>query len=605
MNHILPLPVAIPLAVAAFLTAASSVISRRTADWVAITTGAVSVLLCLLVLVRLEEIPVAYWFGGWQPTNGIAFGIAFTVDRFGLVTAANVALLGTASLIFSYHYFDSVGTLFHTLMLVFIGSMVGFCLSGDLFTFFVFFELMGATAFGLTGYKVEESSLSGAINFAVTNSIGAFLMFLGIGLVYGRTGALNMAQIGRSLAMASPDSLLLASFVLIMSGLFIKGSIVPFHFWLSDAHAVAPTPVCVLFSGVMVGLGLFGGARVYWAIFSESLHSQEQALRTVLLFGGIFTALLGGVMCFLQRHLKRLLAFSSISHMGIILVAFSLFDPVGLAGGVIYFLIHGLIKGGLFLCVGILLHRLESVDEFDLRGKGRAVPLSGVVFALGGLLLAGMPPFGLSIGKGLIESAAEKAGYGWTKIAFFFASALTGGAVLRAAGRIFLGLGREKGEEKTGATEQEKPETKGSHGLMLWVTFGPAAALIVLSVLLSASPDLSRHGVKAAAEFQNWRGYGEAVLYGKDQAFRNVQVPPVAKFSPVSGALSTLGAVLFAILSLFLFKLSKKAFKFMDRSTDLPVRALQAVHSGHVAEYIAWIAFGVGAFGVCLAILLQ
>src|SRR5205085_2246130 len=133
---------------------------------------------------------------------------------------------------------------------------------------------------------------------------------LGIALLYGKTGALNLAQIGRTLSGQRADGLEIVAFTLLLAGFLIKAAIVPFHAWLADAHAVAPAPVCVLFSGIMVELGLLGVARVYWTMFDAPFEPHAPAVRNVLVTIGVVTALLGAVMAFVQRHLKRLLAYS-------------------------------------------------------------------------------------------------------------------------------------------------------------------------------------------------------------------------------------------------------------------------------------------------------
>src|SRR5207248_1442777 len=139
-------------------------------------------------------------------------------------------------------------------------------------------------------------------------------------------------------------------------------------------------------------LGLYGIARVYWSVFGTTLGHRAEISHLFLALG-VLTAVVGALYCFRERHVKRLLAFSTISHAGLFLAGFALLTPLGLAGAAIYVAAHGLLKGALFLCVGIVLHRLGSVNETWLHGRGRALPVTGAVFTLTALGLADLPPF--------------------------------------------------------------------------------------------------------------------------------------------------------------------------------------------------------------------
>src|SRR5579884_253137 len=418
--HITALPIVVPMIAAALLVSVRKWTPRLVLDASAVSVGVAAVTMCALILARTaHDGPFAYWLGGWQPKHMVSIGISLSIDPVGAGLATFAALLVTAALLYSWRYFDSIDGLFHALMLIFLAAMVGFSLTGDLFDLAVFFELMSATAYSLTAYKIEERGpIQGAINFAITNSVGAYGIFTGIGLLYARTGALNMAQIGAALDRHGTDPLVLVAMALLFIGFLTKAAAVPVHFWLADAHAVAPTPVCVLFSGVMVELGIYAVARLYWTIFAGVLAPHAEELRALLIAFGTVTALWGAAMCFAQRHVKRLLAFSTISHVGIFLCGIGLLSSKGLAGTAGYILGHGLTKAALFMLAGVLLHRFGTIDEFDLHGRGRAIPVAGVLFVIGGLVLAAVPAVTTFFGKSLLEAAALDGHDPWLPIVF-------------------------------------------------------------------------------------------------------------------------------------------------------------------------------------------
>jgi multicomponent Na+:H+ antiporter subunit D len=604
--HITALPVVVPLIAAAVLTGARRWSGRLFNDACATGVGIGVVVLCALLLVRSTHHPFAYWMGGWRPKHMVSIGISFSVDQIGAGLATFAAILVTASLIYSWRYFDSVDGLFHALMLLFLAAMAGFSLTGDLFNLVVFFELMGAVAYALTAYRIESKGpIQGAINFAISNSVAAYAMFLGVALLYARTGALNMAQIGAALDGHRADPLVIVAMVLLFAGFLTKAAAIPLHFWLADAHSVAPTPVCVLFSGVMVELGVYAIARLYWTIFAGPLGPHAVHLRMILIAFGTVTALGGAVMCFTQRHVKRLLAFSTISHVGVFLCGLGLLSGAGLAGTAVYIVGHGLDKAALFMMVGILLHRFGSLDEFDLRGRGRALPLVGVLFGTAGLVLAAFPFTTGFFGKSLLEAAAIDGHYPWLPAVFVISSMLTAGAVLRVAGRVFLGWGRADsgdGAQAQAAREEHDEETASRDRTPPSMVVVPAV-LVVAAAVLGLVPGLVP-GIEAAAyRFGDHAAYIGWVLRG------SARFPPaphshIEAFDYLYASGAVVGA--FAMAALGLFGPGVRAT--LSRGALAPLadalNGFRRLHSGHIGDYIAWWTVGAAVLGAASLLLL-
>jgi multicomponent Na+:H+ antiporter subunit D len=355
----------------------------------------------------------------------------------------------------------------------------------------------------------------------------------------------------------------------------------------------------------MVELGVYAVARVYWTAFAGALEPSAAAIRPILVWLGVATALVGALMCVQQRHLKRLLAFSTVSHVGLFLICLGLLTHVGIAAVAAYVLAHAFAKAALFMCVGILVHRFAEVDELRLRGCGRddrALRLVGVLFALGGLVLAGAPMVGVFLGKSLGEGAASEGGFGWTIIVFILASGLTAGAVQRAAGTIFGGWGEDEQPESEQPQESdEESETLQPHDRTPATMLVPAALLTAAALVASVFPGLSDAVQQAAGRFVDAPAYVGAVLHGHAH-FAPIEPESLKPEDFLWSALSLALALGLAWVSLFGGRLFEAIPTRLRRAGQAGQDVLQAIHSGHVGDYVAWLTLGAGVRGALLAL---
>jgi multicomponent Na+:H+ antiporter subunit D len=595
MTWVPPLLVAIPLLSAALVAGLERLVPRRVCDAIGVAAAATTLSFAIVLMLETQRGAVVHWFGGWTPRGSVAIGIAFAADSLGsamAVLACGVVLL---ALVYSLVYLEDAARLFDALMLVCLAGLCGFAITGDLFNLFVWLELMGVAAYALTGFDVKHlGPLQGAVNFAIVNTIGGYLLLFGVALLYARTGALNLAQMGETLSHRAPDGLVIVAMTLVFVGFLCKAAIVPFHMWLADAYAVAPIPVCVVFAAVMTDIGLLGIARTYWTVFDGAFAANAHVVGDLLLVLGIATALLGGTMAVLQRHLKRMLAFSVTCHVGIMLAGVGLLSAHGLAGAADMLLAHGLLTGGLFLLLGILLATLRSVDELELRGRGpRAL---GALWLVGALGLVGPPYVGVFLGHSLLDEAAVEAGRHWVTPLLWLASALAGAALLRAGARVFLGWGPKADALLSPEIDEEPPDRGATLAVLAPVT----VLMVVLGLLVSVVPGLQQRTLAGAERLRDRHAYVERVLHGKPGA-----IPARPPFSIEAASTETLlyaaGAPLLSLVLAWLALFRRRIFVGLRA----PVAALHAVHSGVVGDYVMWLTVGTALIGGIWAIALR
>jgi multicomponent Na+:H+ antiporter subunit D len=343
---------------------------------------------------------------------------------------------------------------------------------------------------------------------------------------------------------------------------------------------------------------------VYWSTFGQAL-GHRTVITAMLMTLGLLTAVAGALFCFRERHLKRLLAFSTISHAGMFLTGIALLTPLGLAGAALYVAGHALVKAALFLCVGIVLHRLGSVNESTLHGRGRGLPVTGLIFTLAAFGLADLPPFATFLGKGWIEDSASAHGMTWIIVIMVICSVLVGGAVLRVAGGVFYGLGdppSEDPEMAKGASE-ETSETESDKQRTPLTMIIPTAALTLVAAVIALLPGLGSAIQAAAVRFQDQTAYNATVLSGAHVAHPAALFPPesagIAVSDVVTGVVSAVAGLILAFLALYWRRLPLLRRGF-EPGTGLtgPIQRLQ---SGIVNDYVTWIVVGFACLGGVLA----
>lgn len=461
----------------------------------------------------------------WMPGLGVELG--FWMDGLSLLFALLVTGLGAFVVIYAGAYLKGhphQGRFF-ALVLFFMSAMLGLVLADDLILLFVFWELTSFSSYLLIGFDHERAAARQAARQALLVTAGGGLALLAgllmLGLAAGTTFALSEIA-GEGVAVRS-HGLYLPVLLLVGLGAFTKSAQYPFHFWLPGAME-APTPVSAyLHSATMVKAGIYLLARL------DPVLGGTRAWAWLLAGAGTITMLVGGVQALRNTDLKRILAYSTISVLGMLTVLLGLSFEAGIKAAVVFIVVHALYKGALFMVAGVVDHEAGTRDVLRLGGLWRAMPITAGAAVLAGLSMAGLPPLFGFVGKELVYQA---------KLGFYSADVvLPGVAVLAntltaaAAGivvlRTFFG------------TRRATPRTPHDGAVGMWI--GPAV-LGAAGLLFGLFPGFAEETIVAPAvratlgyaadvELVLWHGFDTALL--------------------LSGATLAAGAVLYLVWSRF------------------------------------------------------
>jgi proton-translocating NADH-quinone oxidoreductase chain N len=284
--------------------------------------------------------------------------------------------------------------------------MVGVVVAGDLFTLFIFWEVMALSSYALVAFrKASWEPVEAGYKYLIMSAAGGVTSLFAMSLLYGMTGTLNLAAMARALGNAPGGQWMYLSVTMIIAGFGLQAGMVPFHAWLPDAHSAAPAPVSAILSGAMVMTGVYGLMRLLPLVFLP-LRGAWTLTLAVFAVASMFT---GNLMALLQDDIKRLLAYSTIANVGYILLGLASHTIAGVTGSLFQILNHAIVKALLFLCSGAYLHQVKTRNLRDLSGIGRRMPFASAVFVVGAVALAGIPPLNVFWSEWAILAASIEA----------------------------------------------------------------------------------------------------------------------------------------------------------------------------------------------------
>jgi multicomponent Na+:H+ antiporter subunit D len=386
VNALVAVPVVLPLAAAALGLVAWR--SGRLQRLVGLG-GALGLLVAgvaLLVVVEREGI-VTLQMADWPAP----FGITLVADLLSAILVVLTGVLGLAVIVYSGPTIDARRTAFgyYPLLLVLLAGVSGTFVTGDLFNLYVWFEVLLIASFVLLALGGERGQLEGALKYVALNLVASALLLVTIGVLYGLTGTVNMADLSLRVPGIEPDGLETALAAMLLVAFGIKSAIVPLYFWLPASYHTPPVAVSAVFAGLLTKVGVYALLRVFTLVFP----TEAVTLQPLLLVVAGLTMVVGVLGAVAQHEIRRLLSFHIISQIGYLVMGLALFSVAALAG-VIYFLVHVAIAKSTLFLVGGAVERLTGTFELSSTGGlwARRPGLS-MLFLVGALSLAGVPPF--------------------------------------------------------------------------------------------------------------------------------------------------------------------------------------------------------------------
>lgn len=369
---------------------------RMTSRLVFLTQTVLIASFIYLIANGVYEEPFFLVFGGWNRL----FSISFYIDQMSMIFIGLSLFMWTVILLYSFkRHRDDHMYLFFIMFLE--GVFLGLLQTNDLFNLFVFLELITVLVTILIAYKKTGSSYRAGIYYLLINTLGAMFVLLGIVFIYYVYGSMDIQYVSSQIQLHSNSNIVKLSYVLIMSGISIKAAFVPLYSWLPRAHGVAQTSVSALLSGLIVKLSLYVFIRIHAGMFFEASYDTQ----IYFFYIGAATGLFGVMLALVQKDLKQVLAYHTVSQIGLMMMGLSYKEGVSFYGGFLHIINHAMFKALLFLVAGRIIYHYGTKKISMIKGVFKTMPFTSILLIIGMLSISGMPFFNGYVSKSLIKYA--------------------------------------------------------------------------------------------------------------------------------------------------------------------------------------------------------
>lgn len=404
MSWILAAPIIIP-----FATAVLAFLFRHGPEgrWLSVLGSAGLLIASIFLMVEVwDQGVVAAQMGGWPAP----FGITLVADLLSAVMVVITGITGLAVAIYALTDIEerkeALG--YHALYQVLLAGVCGAFLTGDLFNLYVWFEVMLISSFGLLVMGGNRQQLDGGIKYVTLNLVSTVLFLSGIGLLYGMTGTLNMADLHTAVQNVESPGLLIVIAVMFMVAFGVKAAVFPLFFWLPASYHTPSVSVSAIFAGLLTKVGVYALMRMFTLVFTTDVAYTH----TILLWVAGFTMVTGVLGAAAMNDFRRILSFHIVSQIGYMILGLALFTPLALVGAVFYLVHHIIVKANLFLVAGVARRIAGSTDLAQIGGLYKTAPLLALFFLIPAFSLAGFPPLSGFWAKFiLVKAALEGGGY--------------------------------------------------------------------------------------------------------------------------------------------------------------------------------------------------